>query len=208
MTGIPEFLDELASGRPVPGGGSVAALEVAMAAALLAMVANLTIGRRKYADVQSRAEAVLQRALVLRDRARTLVDEDSAAYGRVAEAMALPRASDEDKAARQQNLQSALKGAALPPLETMSVAHEVMRLADDLQQFGNRSAASDVGSAALSAFAGSRAAQLNVEINLAGIRDDDWVASIRGRMEAVEIPASLVTSIVNRVGAGIGGSAG
>lgn len=205
MAGIQTFLDDLSSDQPVPGGGSVAAFEVTMAAALIAMVSNLTLGRKKYATVQDRAQAVLERATALRQRAWQLVEEDSAAYGRVAEVMALPRQTEAEKAERGRRMQEALKGAALPPLETMSIARDVLALAEELVQFGNRSAVSDVGSAALAAVAGSRAARLNVDINMAGIRDKAWVVATRARMASLEAPISTLDTVMDRVQAIIGG---
>lgn len=205
MTGMQAFLDDLASDQPVPGGGSVAAFEVAMGAALLAMVANLTLGRKKYADVQARAQEVLERATALRGRAWQLVAEDSAAYGRVAEVMTLPRQTEADRAVRRERMQAALKGAALPPLETMAVAREVLEVARELAEFGNRSAVSDIGSAALAAAAGSAAARLNVEINLAGIKDEAWVTETRARMVSLDVSHGAVAPVMDQVQAIIGG---
>lgn len=205
MAGIQAFLDDLASGQPVPGGGSVAAFEVAMAAALLAMVANLTLGRKRYASVQDRAQVVLERATALRHRAWLLIEEDSAAYRRVAEVVALPRQTEAEKAERGRQMQEALKGAALPPLETMAIAQDVLALAGELVEFGNRSAVSDVGSAALTAMAGSRAGRLNVETNMAGIRDEAWVLATRARLASIEAPQLTLNSIMDRVQAIIGG---
>lgn len=205
MADIEGFLDDLASGQAIPGGGSVAAFEVSMAAALLAMVANLTLGRKKYASVQDRAQDVLERATALRLRAWQLVQEDSAAYGRVAEVMALPRQTEAEKAERARRMQEALKAAAQPPLETMSTARDVLTLAGELVEFGNRSAASDVGSAALSAIAGSGAARLNVEINMVGIRDEAWVSATRARVDSYQAPEGTLDVIMDRVHGIIGG---
>src|SRR5947209_16581295 len=121
MPDIEQFLETLASGEPVPGGGSTAALQTAMGAALLSMVANLTIGRKRYADVEERAHAVLREATSLRHEAQELIQRDSEAYDAVSRALALPRESEEQKLERQLRLQEALKGAVAPPLETMRV---------------------------------------------------------------------------------------
>ena len=106
------FLADLASSAPVPGGGSVAALQVAMGAALVEMVCNLTIGRKKYQSVEAEATQIRTRALAVRERARQLVDEDAAAYGAVSEAMRLPRGTEQETAARTAAVQDSLKGAA------------------------------------------------------------------------------------------------
>jgi methenyltetrahydrofolate cyclohydrolase len=199
MADIPTFLDDLASGEPIPGGGSVAALEVAMAAALLAMVSNLTIGRKKYADVQDRAQAVLEEASKLRSRSTALIDEDAQAYGRVAEALSLPRDTEESKQRRGRTVQAALKGAVAPPLETMRLASRAASLAESLVAFGNSSAASDVGTAAATALAAYRSAELNVQINLASIRDSEWSEEMRREVNGLQDPAETTARVLDRV---------
>jgi formiminotetrahydrofolate cyclodeaminase len=202
------FLRDLSSGDPVPGGGSVAALEVSLGAALLVMVSNLTLGRKKYADVQAPVSEIRERAAGLRDRAAALVQQDIDAYARVAEAMALPRDSDEQKAERRDRLQAALKEAARPPLETMRLATEVLGLAGELAGIGNPSAISDVGTAALSARAGYHAGRLNVEINLAAVRDPVWVERMRSELDALADADSAESSTMARVLSAIRGEAG
>jgi formiminotetrahydrofolate cyclodeaminase len=159
-----------------------------MGAALLAMVGNLTVGRKKYADVEEHAAAIRDEALALCSRASALADEDVEAYGRVAQVLALPKDTEEQKAARRDRMQDALKGAVEPPLETMALASRVLDLAVELMTIGNRSAISDVGTAAGAARSAFDAARLNVEINLASIRDDAWVRSMRARMD--EFPSA------------------
>jgi formiminotetrahydrofolate cyclodeaminase len=94
VTDIEHFMEQLSSSSPVPGGGSVAALQCAMAAALLAMVANLTIGRKKYADVAERANQIRDEALALRKRASRLADDDVEAYAKVSQVLEMPRDTD------------------------------------------------------------------------------------------------------------------
>ena len=195
---IEDFLTELSSSAPVPGGGSVAALEAALGASLLAMVANLTIGRKRYADVEPDARRILARAEELRDRAVRLSGEDRDAYAAVSSALGLGRETDEQKRERRARIQDALKGAALPPLQTMEVAAEVLRLAGELVDIGNRSAISDVGSAALSAHAGLEAARLNVEINLASVDDETWREDIRRSMERLPDAGELKELVLAR----------
>src|SRR5919202_4250965 len=119
MPDIDAFLEELSSAAPVPGGGSVAALETSIAAALLAMVANLTIGKKRYEQVQDDIVHIRERALMLQRDARSLVDEDAQAYSRVSEAMALPKATELEKGERSRQIQDALKQAVSPPLRIM-----------------------------------------------------------------------------------------
>jgi formiminotetrahydrofolate cyclodeaminase len=199
MEQVRPFLDDLASSSPVPGGGSVAALSAAMGAALLVMVCNLTIGRKRFADVQDRAEGLRADAQELLRRAAELADEDARAYSRVAQAMALPRQTDNEKILRRERIQEALKGAALPPLETMHVASDVARLSADLVSFGNPSAITDVGTAALVASASHGAARLNVLVNLGAVEDTSWAADLRARLEQVPDPNRWNTDVQRQV---------
>jgi formiminotetrahydrofolate cyclodeaminase len=206
MDALDAFLEDLSSAEPVPGGGSVAALETSLGAALLMMVANLTLGRKKYEAVQQQAADIRDHARRLRDRACELVQEDINAYRRVADAMSLPRITDDDKAVRRTRLQEALKGAARPPLETMKVAAEVAQLARDLVLVGNQSAISDVGTAVLSASSGYTAARLNVEINLIAVRDESWLAETRREMQSIPDVDLAKTEVMSRVERAISGA--
>lgn len=185
MPEIDEFLERLASSDAVPGGGSVAALEVAMGASLLAMVCGLTMGREKFQAVAGEIEEIHGQAVQIRDSAWKLVDADADAFSRVSEAMKLPRSSDEEKTCRRLAVQDALKGAVDPPLEAMRQAAAGIRLAQRLTPIGNPSAISDVGSAALSLQAGFHAARLNVDINLASIKDETYVGVVREGMPRI-----------------------
>lgn len=182
MPDIDDFLTRLASADPVPGGGSVAGFEIAMGASLIVMVCELTLGREKFAAVAGQVELIRHRALELKAEARGLVDADAAAFAKVATAMKLPRSTDAEKAVRRAAVQDSLKGAVEPPLESMLSAAEAIQLALKLAPIGNRSAISDVGSAALALHAGYYAAKLNVEINLASIHDPEFVHVIRSRL--------------------------
>jgi len=204
MSDLREFLVQLSSADPVPGGGSVAALQTAMAAALVAMVSNLTLGRKKYEEVHDQVASILERATALRDRANTLVDEDIEAYRAVSATFALPRDTDQERNERQRRLQESLKGAVQPPLETMRAASDVARLAAELVGIGNRSAISDVGTAVLAARAGYHAARLNVEINLALIRDEAWCDEIGQQMELIPATDPIEDSVLAQVRSTIG----
>lgn len=183
-----DFLDRLSSADPVPGGGSVAALQVAMSAALLMMVCRLTIGKKRYQTVQVRVEELSEHALKARDRAVELADDDAKAYGAVADVLSLPRNTDAEREYRRVLMQQALQGAVDPPLATMRVAADVIDIARELVSIGNSSAVSDVGSAALAARAGYWAARLNVDINLAAIDDAEWAAGIRESLMNIPVP--------------------
>jgi formiminotetrahydrofolate cyclodeaminase len=139
--------------------------------------------------------------------ARRTAEEDAEAYSTVAAALALPRQSDSERSERQQRVQEGLKGAVKPPIDTMRLAARVAHLAGELADIGNRSAISDVGTALLAAVAGYHAARLNVETNLASIRDEGWVARTRESMRDLPDPASLQTAIMQRIEAVIRGEA-
>ena len=171
------FLDDLASGEPTPGGGSAAALAGALGAALAAMVANLTIGRKRYVDVDTQMQAVLHEAEALRGRLTSLVAEDAQAYEQVRAAYRLPKETAEDLAARNAAIQAAMQGASLTPLETMRACMAVLRLAEQAATQGNINAATDGAVGVLLAQAGLRGAALNVRVNLGGIDDRAFAAA-------------------------------
>jgi len=180
---VNEFLDELASAAPAPGGGSVAALSGALGAALISMVCNLTIGRKKYADVEEEMQRILAQSEALREHLAQLLEDDVAAFTRVSEAMKMPRDTEEQKAARQECLQAALKEATNVPMCVAEACAKVIDLSRPVGEKGNLNAVSDAGVAALAAEAGLRAAALNVLINLAWIEDQAFVAAEKARLD-------------------------
>ena len=201
---IGHFLDELASGAPTPGGGAAAALEAALGAALVSMVCNLTIGREKYRAYEQTMMEARAAAEELRAQALALVAEDSASYSAVGAAYALPRGSDEEKAARQARIQEALKGATDVPLRTVALAARVIELCHQIVDGANTNAISDVGVGALSARAALDGAALNVKINLALIKDEEFKAATAARMEGyLNAARPLVDDVVRKVEASI-----
>lgn len=151
-----------------------------MAAALLSMVCELTAGKKRFAAVQDQVERLLAHVVELRDRAMELIDEDMRAYSQLARAMKLPRESEDERIARRERVQDALKDAAKPPLEIMRVSLSVLEAAEELVVAGNPALVSDVGVAALAARSAFHAARLNVEINRASVHDGEWVAATAG----------------------------
>jgi len=191
MATLNDFLAELASDSPAPGGGSVAALSGALAAGLTSMVANLTVGKPKYAEAEADMRSLLTRSEALRLELAQLIEEDRQAFDRVMAAMKLPKETVEDQAKRSAALQSALVDAASVPLEVMGKCVEVIALARVAAEKGNRNAVSDAGVAALMARAGTHAARLNVVINLPGIRSGEHTAFVtRARALARDLAAS------------------
>jgi formiminotetrahydrofolate cyclodeaminase len=169
------FLEELAAAPATPGSGSAAALAGAMGAALVGMVCRLTIGRKRFADVEDELRAVLEQAETLRVRLTELANADSEAFDQVMTAYHLPKETEEEGAARQAAVQAALQGATLVPLETASACATVVELAAQVIEKINPNALGDAGAAALLAEAGLKSAQLNVAINLTDIHNPEFV---------------------------------
>jgi formiminotetrahydrofolate cyclodeaminase len=179
------FLDELASRASTPGGGSAAAVMGAMAAALVSMVGNFTIGKKGYEGVETEMRELLDAAEGLRGRLTDLIRLDVEAFDRVMAAYGLPRDTDAQKAARGAAIQETLKVAAQVPLECARLCADVIRLTAPMARDGNRNVISDAGVAVLAAEAALRGAALNVYVNLASIKDEAFVKSRRAQIDAV-----------------------
>jgi formiminotetrahydrofolate cyclodeaminase len=181
---IADFLDALAAKQSTPGGGGAAALTGSQAAALLCMVANFTVGAKKYADVQEEMKGYLAQAEALRLRLLALTDADVVAFQGVTACYAMPKETDAEKAARTEALQAALKEAARVPFETAQSAVEVMKLAKPVAK-GNSNVVSDAAVALYLAEAALHAAIVNVNINLKFIKDNDFVETFRADCAAL-----------------------
>jgi glutamate formiminotransferase/formiminotetrahydrofolate cyclodeaminase len=161
------WIDDLAGGAPVPGGGSAAALAGALAGALVAMVARLTIGRKTYAAVEARARAILRESDSVRVDLRRLVDEDAAAYTHVSAAYKIAK----DDAGRARAIDAALLGAAATPLEVARRSARLVELAREIETIGNKNARSDAKVAEGLARAALAGAVENVKVNVASLSD-------------------------------------
>jgi glutamate formiminotransferase/formiminotetrahydrofolate cyclodeaminase len=161
------WIDQLAGAAPTPGGGSAAALAGTLAAALVAMVARLTIGRKAYAAVESQAREILAEAEQLRGELRRLVDEDAAAYEGVSRAYKIPK----EDPRRSQAVDEALLAAARPPAEVVKHGRRLLALAQTIEQIGNKNAVSDARVATMLAKTAIDGASENVSVNLAGMSD-------------------------------------
>ena len=191
------FLDKLASRSPEPGGGSVSALVAALGAALVSMVANLTLGKEKYADVQDQVEELLKSSEKLRDDLQTLIQKDTEVYADVSAAFKLPRETEEEKAERAARVQDALKLATEVPFEIAEKCLEVARLSETSAVIGNVGAVSDAGVAVLLAEAAAQSAALNVKINVNSIEDRGFSDSRWDRIgEILEETAVLRERVV------------
>ncbi|MCB9833389.1 MAG: cyclodeaminase/cyclohydrolase family protein [Planctomycetes bacterium] len=177
------FLDALKSDAPTPGGGAVAGLLGALAAALAHMVASLTVGKKKYEGVEARFRSAMPAMDAAIARCRELVEEDVRVFQDYMAALKLPKASDEEKAARRDAIRAAAREAARVPMETLDAAGEILPLARLAADEGNAHAISDAGISAILIAAAARAAALNVRINLPALADDE-AAALRERMES------------------------
>jgi formiminotetrahydrofolate cyclodeaminase len=174
---IERFLDDLASASPTPGGGSAAAIMGAMGAALVAMVCNLTIGKKGYEDVEAEMKAVLAESESLRTRLTAMVADDVAAFDTLMAGYKLPKASDVEKLARSAAIQSALQRATQVPLDCAKLCAEVVRLSGRAAAVGNQNVISDAGVGVLAAWGALRSAALNVNINAPSIKDRGFADS-------------------------------
>ena len=176
---IENFSDKLASDSPAPGGGSTAALEGALGASLIGMVASLTIGRKNYAEFEPLMIDVVKRAEGLRIKMLDIIDRDTEAFNLVSAVFAMPKDTDEQKAARSSAMQTALKACTLTPFEMIDNSLKALELAKEIVGKYNTNAASDLGVAALSLKACAQGAWLNMLINFGGIHDEAFVAEYK-----------------------------
>lgn len=179
------FVDLMASDAPAPGGGSAAALEGALGAALTAMVCGLTVGKKKYADYQDLASETEKKGLELKNRFVDVMDRDTDAFNLVSAAFGMPKATDEEKTARSAAIQEGLKACTKTPFEMMELAAEALELADAILGKSNDSALSDLGVSALSLKAAIQGAWLNVRINIGGLKDQAFAEEYRVKGEAL-----------------------
>lgn len=183
---VKDFLDKVSGNDPVPGGGSIAALNGALASALATMVTQLTIGKKGY----EMSEEVMRHAQILTTRLQNefmaLVDKDSEAYNAVFACFKLPKATDKEKAARSVAIQEATRQAALVPMEVARKALDMMSVIADIARLGNRNAVTDACVAMMSARSAVLGALLNVRINLSSLKDKEFVQQLRANADAME----------------------
>lgn len=185
---VTQFCDVLASDAPAPGGGSTAALEGALGAALTAMVCGLTTvgkSKEKYAEYQEFVLASQKKALDLKARFVDVMDRDTEAFNVVSAAFGMPKATDEEKAARSAAIQKGLEGCTRTPFEMMELAAETLELTAELLGKTNDSAASDLGVSALSVRAAIQGAWLNVLINIGSLKNKELAEDYRKKGEAL-----------------------
>ena len=180
---VRDFVDEVTTGNPAPGGGSVAALSGSLGAALGCMVARLTLGKPGYESAAAEIQDALNKLEGLKRDMLNLVEEDATAYNKVTAAYSMMKDSGLAKVERSKAIQEAFKGATAVPLRLTRKCGNALDLLKVLAAKGNPSAASDAGVGGLMLYAGMKGAALNVEINLGGLKDQDFVAKTRKELE-------------------------
>ncbi|MCT4662859.1 MAG: cyclodeaminase/cyclohydrolase family protein [Tissierellales bacterium] len=183
---VDEFTAKTASNEPVPGGGSVAALSGALASSLGAMVANLTIGKKKYIEVEEDMKKIASSFEDKRVTLLNLIDEDAESFNAVMKGFKLPKETDEDKKTRKEYLQKSFKEAAKVPLEIAAVSAELFDGIEILVKKGNQNAVTDGLVAAMMARTAILSALLNVKINLGSIKDEEFVEAMNKKIEILE----------------------
>lgn len=189
---IKEFLAKTASNSPVPGGGSIAALSAAIAASLSEMVAHLTIGKKGYEALEEEMQEIAKDAFQYRERLIRYIDKDSNAYNDVMAAFKLPKGTEQERNNREGAIQEALINATLVPLDVARDAFKIIELAGKAVKQGNKNAVTDAGVAVMMARTAALSALYNVKINLASIKDTNFVEEIREEIKHME------SEIVNR----------
>lgn len=183
---IVDFVATTASNEPVPGGGSIAALSGALAAALAEMVANLTIGKKKYVEVESEMKGIVEALEVKRQELVELIDKDASSFDEVMKAFKLPKVTDEEKATRTNAIQEGTKYAASVPLQTAKIAYSIMEYSKVVVEKGNTNAVTDGAVSAMMARTAVLSALMNVKINLGSIKDEKFVADMTEEVKVLE----------------------
>ena len=169
---ISNFLDELASNSPTPGGGSVAALAGALGAGLISMVGNLTVGKKKYEDVEEDIKKIIGSSEKLRCELSQLIEEDVKVFNNFMATYKMPKETEDEKKIRTEKIQESLIEAAKVPLKVAYKCLDVLSLSKEVAEKGNINVVSDAGVAVLMAEAALESAILNVKINLRMIKDE------------------------------------
>jgi glutamate formiminotransferase/formiminotetrahydrofolate cyclodeaminase len=197
-----DFVAEVASASPAPGGGAAAAHVAALGAALGEMIAHLTEGREKYAEVEQEVSDALAELKPLRARLEVASGDDAASFKRVVEARRMPEENEDERLARSSEVEAALKGAATVPLEVAGIAVQVLELLETLAEIGNPNALSDAATGAQLSLAAVASARYNVLVNTALIEDEEFTLETRLRADdllerAKEISARVEAMLVD-----------
>lgn len=175
---VGEFSDVLSSKAPVPGGGGASAVAAAVGASLGQMVASLTLGKKRYADVQGRIEELIPRFEAVRSELLALADEDAKAFEPLSRAYGLPKGTEEERAHKAEVMEAALRSACEPPLKIMKKTCEAIDLVDEISRIGTRIAISDAGAGATLLSAALKAVSLNIFINAKSMADREYAEDL------------------------------
>ncbi len=195
---LKDYADAVASPAPAPGGGSVAAVCGALAAALARMVANIALRKREYSKVHRELRLVCRKGEELQGELLRLAEEDSKAYRAVVKSFSLPKRTQAQKERRRLAVQASLKRASEIPLRTMESCLKVMDLSRIALEKGNRDAFTDAGSGALIAHAALKSAELNVKVNLISIRDQAFCRRTNARAQRMSRKATAILGRLER----------
>lgn len=183
---IEQFTMQTASNEPVPGGGSISALAGALAAALTEMVAGLTIGKKKYAEVEEEMKAAVEPMHKICEQLLVDIKRDSESFDLYMQALTLPKETEEEKAARTEAMQNGLKAAVAVPLSVAKAAYEVLPYAETMVTKGNKTAVTDALVATMMARTAVLGALFNVKINLESIKDEEFVKATSEEVAVLE----------------------
>lgn len=196
---VQQFLDQLASKAPTPGGGGAAAVMGATGAALVSMVCNLTLGKKGYEAVEAEMQATLARAEALRTDLTAMIQADAQVFDQVMGAYGLPKDSDEQKQARLLAIQAALKAATEVPLACAKACAEVIELSRVVAEKGNKNVVSDAGVAVQAGYGALKSAALNVYVNAGAIKDEAFVRQALEGLEAVLADKDIACEEIYRI---------
>jgi len=201
------YLEDASSAKPTPGGGSIAAAAGALGMSMACMAANFTVGKKKFKAVEGEVRKQLDACMKARDDLLRLMDEDTRAYAEVSAAYGMPKETPEEKTARTAAIQAALVVAMDAPLKAVRVCRDALRATAALVEIANPNLISDVGVAALLGEAALRAAKLNVEINLHGLKDKNLVEKTRAEIDEAAVEwKTHAAAVMTRVVKGVGGT--
>lgn len=190
---IDEFLAQAASAAPIPGGGSVSAYAGALAASMICMVANLTVGKEKYKDVEAEVQEILAQGQKLLSALKEGLSQDIEEFSKYMAVLKLPRDTEEQKAGRSAAIQKALVSATDTPLAIAQNCFQVLQLAQALAPLGNKLAISDVGVAACLAEGSLKSALFSVDINLPQIKNSQYQAEVAEERERLLQAAARIS---------------
>jgi formiminotetrahydrofolate cyclodeaminase len=202
---INDFLADACSSSHTPGGGNVSAVVGTLGASMVAMVANLTLGKKGYEDYQDDTKDILGKVMSGIEQLKELTLKDMEAFDDYMKCFRMPKETDDEKKARAAAIQSAAKNATLVPLNICKILVELMGQANRLSRFGNKMAISDVGVGAYVCEAAMRACMLSVDINLPSIKDQDFVEDVKNQRarlfaEAEDLKIKALTFVKEMMG--------